>query len=780
MKPLQFLSLLILLLPPAGAKTPDADLYVNNHLYRGTYGNFGSRSSFDGLELASPPATDTKLCDNSTSPEKASAGSILLVPRGDCSFEYKLQRALSMGATGVVIYNTLESRYDWNDTDVIYPTSRADYDCDFGEALLENPPFELDPPAYNGSELDMYLEEASPENLCLVPECPSGRCLIASKIEDSKLRACCAWDIHIGMSSDANLEEKDTHDGVAVFITMEQSDELLLLTGSPVFVEARYYPRLNLSSVFIWLLAVFITGFASWNSASEYRRARYKLTHPQESPQQDVEMTMPSVVAIPHAPQEEVMTRQQEPEETMAPPTTAAPTEEVTIESRIQQEQEPTSQEAQMSEVPLATEPSVPQQPASTEPSVPQQPEQRPQQAMMAQRRPRSTAGPTTNVDSMELTMWHAASFVVVASILLLLLFFFEFYTAVTVLYGVGCSGAMAQLIFRPLFAKVIHKLGYSNHFESALCAKVVVCGLGDLTGLDILAGLAGYSIGAAWLYVWFTSNDPSQNPFYWITQNVMGACICILFLSILRLNSTKVATVLLVAVFIYDIFFVFITPYLFGGDSVMVVVATSGGPADVSADFCEKYPSNSDCKQGQPLPMLLAIPKINDFRGGFNLLGLGDIVLPGLLISFAARLDEAKRLVGGHTSLDIRMPPSGGYLLYLIIAYAVGLLFANIAVVFMERGQPALLYLVPTTLGTFLVLGRHELKDLWKGPKVLQWADRLVRYCDSHTFVVTGDAATVAESIEDLELDEEIVDNDEESPRVGIVTLDGSTRELT
>ena len=43
---------------------------------------------------------------------------------------------------------------------------------------------------------------------------------------------------------------------------------------------------------------------------------------------------------------------------------------------------------------------------------------------------------------------------------------------------------------------------------------------------------------------------------------------------------------------------------------------------------------------------MLLSIPKIGNFRGGADLLGLGDIVLPGLLTSFAARLDEAKRLV--------------------------------------------------------------------------------------------------------------------------------------
>jgi hypothetical protein len=51
------------------------------------------------------------------------------------------------------------------------------------------------------------------------------------------------------------------------------------------------------------------------------------------------------------------------------------------------------------------------------------------------------------------------------------------------------------------------------------------------------------------------------SNTFFWITQNVMGACMCIMFLSIIKLNSIRVASILLVVAFAYDIFFVFITP---------------------------------------------------------------------------------------------------------------------------------------------------------------------------------------------------------------------------
>lgn len=765
--PLQLLFLL--LAHRTWAKIPDAELYVNNIHYPATYGYFGSRASLEGLTLAPTPDGDVKLCSNDTTTVTVvETGSILLVPRGECSFQYKLARSLLMGASGVIIYNTLESRYDWNGTAVVYPSPKEDYECDLGTSFLENATFALDPPAYKGSVHDKYLTQDSPDNVCLLPSnaCASGRCLIASKQADSDFQACCAWDIHIGMNRDSKLS--GSYDvGIAVFVTMAQADELMLQIGSPVSVNARYYPTFNLSSFFIWLLAVFIAAFASWNSASEYRRARYKLTHPEEITR-DVEMTPTTLVAVPGP--RIIRTRDDQ-----AP---VQNTSEIVITPNAEQSQndEDVGTEQPSQGYPNPIESGEPALEAEAAPeaseisletgqhSTPQHSQPTSQQTMPTgqEQRPRRSQPPAP---SMELTLWHAATFVVVASALLLLLFFFQFYTAVTVLYGLACSGAMAQLIFHPIFAKVSLWLGYSNWISTALCPKVLFCGCNDITVLDVLASLAGYAIGASWIYVWFTSNDPSQNAFYWITQNVMGACICILFLNTLRLNSIKVATVLLIAVFIYDIFFVFLSPYFFGGDSVMVTVATTGGPAAVSADYCEKYPSDGQCKEGQPLPMLLTIPRIDDYRGGSSLLGLGDIVLPGLLISFAARLDEAKRLVGGHTSFQIRMPPRFGFFGYVMVAYAIGLLLAIIAVVVMQRGQPALLYLVPATLGTFLVLGRHELKDLWKGPQVLVWADRLVRYCDTHTIYATGDAVTLAESIDDLELEEE-----EETPVTDVV----------
>lgn len=40
----------------------------------------------------------------------------------------------------------------------------------------------------------------------------------------------------------------------------------------------------------------------------------------------------------------------------------------------------------------------------------------------------------------------------------------------------------------------------------------------------------------------------------------------------------------------------------------------------------------------GETMPMLLRLPRLMDPWGGYNMLGFGDIVLPGLLVAFTLR----------------------------------------------------------------------------------------------------------------------------------------------
>ena len=57
--------------------------------------------------------------------------------------------------------------------------------------------------------------------------------------------------------------------------------------------------------------------------------------------------------------------------------------------------------------------------------------------------------------------------------------------------------------------------------------------------------------------------------------QDILGIMFSINMLKVLRLPSLRICTILLSALFFYDIFFVFITPLFMSGKSVMVEVAT-------------------------------------------------------------------------------------------------------------------------------------------------------------------------------------------------------------
>merc|ERR1740139_1344314 len=167
-----------------------------------------------------------------------------------------------------------------------------------------------------------------------------------------------------------------------------------------------------------------------------------------------------------------------------------------------------------------------------------------------------------------------------------------------------------------------------------------------------------------------------------------------------------------------------------------MAVAMTGGAPPN--PDYCEKYPTEDECRGGDPLPTYLSLPRIDDYRGGMSALGLGDIVLPGLLISFAIRLDVSKRFAefmriymrSGSVGCNQKQSKGvgkellSGYFIWLILAYSVGLLIAYIVFSYTKIKEPAArLYLVPFCLGMMFMLGwkREETAILWSGPKVLK-----------------------------------------------------------
>lgn len=320
-------------------------------------------------------------------------------------------------------------------------------------------------------------------------------------------------------------------------------------------------------------------------------------------------------------------------------------------------------------------------------------------------------------VTAFEMNHWHVLGFVVMASLTLILLYFFKgLYNVIFVFYGIGGAKSFSKLAFAPFINALTKRLGKS--WENAL-SKPLCYGI---DGYTVTILLVPFIWTAVWIWFGITQFRPQSSPFFWLTLDIFGACVCILAAAALKLNSIKIATMLLIAIFVYDVFFVFITPYLTkSGASVMLdVAAGSENPSD--EDHCYKYPE--DCTGIGFLPMLFMFPTIDDYTDGSIILGLGDIVcklkivlsfilgmfiiiylisesnkaenhdgaVPGFLIAFCARHDEASRLVGAHwPNLGIDVPSKWheGYFFPMMIAYSSGLLLAFIAVILMEQGQP-------------------------------------------------------------------------------------------
>jgi hypothetical protein len=258
---------------------------------------FGAELSQDSRESFELKYTELKLCENVTV-SNTYDNSILLVPRGDCTYQHKAFQAQQMGAKGIVIYNTLGSRYSVNETkykgetfpsyslgDVIFPQPLHDYDCDLGSADIPTSDLEFTPLPYNDKHNDPVLSGDKEENLCLqyssssLQNCASKRCLVTDYSPNTThTKACCAWDLHVWLYGDDSNRDVTIP---AVFITMEQGHVLLqtIESGSGVkaIMKARWRPYYNPSSLLTWILGVLVVSFAAYYSAQDYNMGIAKL-----------------------------------------------------------------------------------------------------------------------------------------------------------------------------------------------------------------------------------------------------------------------------------------------------------------------------------------------------------------------------------------------------------------------------------------------------------------------------------------------------------------------
>ena len=311
------------------------------------------------------------------------------------------------------------------------------------------------------------------------------------------------------------------------------------------------------------------------------------------------------------------------------------------------------------------------------------------------------------------ITTQAAALFVVFASAALLFMFFFLNQWIAALFTGLlSIMMWQASTIATSTFFTITLPTDWYTARISFPFTRTPPVPLLDLAALAVSSGATGI-----WIYL-----HVSGSHWAWILQDYLCGCLVLLFLAFIRIPNIKVASILLGSALCYDVFWVFLQPILFGGASVMVEVATGG-------------------ISGARIPILFEVPRFNGLgtNPAMGMLGLGDVVLPGLVVALAMRWDiytgrsflfsSRSRSSRGTGRRSQRSPsPSAvverkgigmGYFLPAIVAYGVGLLLTFIALVYSwggDQGQPALLYLVPCTMLTVVGLGwfHGELKELW------------------------------------------------------------------
>ncbi|KAL7420132.1 hypothetical protein Q5752_005098 [Cryptotrichosporon argae] len=167
-----------------------------------------------------------------------------------------------------------------------------------------------------------------------------------------------------------------------------------------------------------------------------------------------------------------------------------------------------------------------------------------------------------------------------------------------------------------------------------------------------------------------------------YVLSNVLALCLASSTLGLLRLDGFKTAFALLSLLLVYDIFWVFATP-------VMVDVARS-----IDA------------------PIKILSPRTG---ADYAMLGLGDIVVPGLLVALCLRFDLARhRRAAPSAPATARFGKK--YFATALVSYVAGLATTMVVMHTTRRAQPALLYLSPACMigPTLVALANGELKSFW------------------------------------------------------------------
>ena len=250
----------------------------------------------------------------------------------------------------------------------------------------------------------------------------------------------------------------------------------------------------------------------------------------------------------------------------------------------------------------------------------------------------------------------------------------------------------------------------------------------------------------------------------HFLMNNVLGISFCVQSIERISIGSYKTGAILLSGLFFYDIFWVFGSESVVGSNVMVSVAKNFDGPIKLlfprtlpTSDIAESvlgaaanaadstiikgaekacvtvvkdlarqlsneggskglnmtvegaklviaagrsaYATAPECKEVVSKVMQ---PLVAAVEGEFSLLGLGDIVIPGIFVAILLRFDAVQAGVKGLQSAAQPYPKPFFYA--NIISYALGLYVTLYVMNTFKAAQPALLYLVPACLGASVV----------------------------------------------------------------------------
>eukprot|EP00035_Acanthoeca_spectabilis_P030232 m.8494 g.8494 ORF g.8494 m.8494 type:complete len:383 (+) comp4066_c0_seq1:505-1653(+) len=303
------------------------------------------------------------------------------------------------------------------------------------------------------------------------------------------------------------------------------------------------------------------------------------------------------------------------------------------------------------------------------------------------------------------LTARKAAIFPIVGSMMLLLLYmFFDKIQFVYLVFNAFIAGLCLEMALRTPIASMI---------GPPIPKGIYLPCVGVIHTATIIASALSFVV----TFMWILSDN-------WLLLDLLGGGLCTFMLAAVRLPSLKVAFLLFLGLLFYDVFWVFFSARMFE-TNVMVNVATKHGVNPVKA-----IASTLSLPMARGLPQLSIPAKImfpsSERPGSYSMLGLGDIVLPGILIAHNLRYDYRLPSRSSPVSSPIMDSPDTSscrlrgrsYFMHSLCGYVIGLF---LAIIFSERynvAQPALIYLLPMTFGptVVLALSRGDFSDMWHG----------------------------------------------------------------